>query len=121
VVEDDRSVARMLRFSLESAGFVVTGVATGREALRILEREPPEAVVLDLGLNDGLGGAGLARLRSDPRQGEEPPFWLAISALDYQDVSRLYGSLDHRFLAKPFDPWQLIRLLEERPPPIHKG
>ena len=64
VVEDDQGVTRMLRFSLRSAGFDITETTTGQEALTILDRQRPEAVVLDLGLPDGKGGEVLQRLLS---------------------------------------------------------
>ena len=96
VVEDDRSVARMLKFSLTAAGFDVIHVTTGREAIGILNSRPPDAVVLDLGLGDGLGGAVLERLRKEPDDGNGAPFGLVMSPLDYQEVTQLYGSLKGR-------------------------
>jgi hypothetical protein len=32
--------------------------------------------------------------------------------MDVNDATRRYGSLEGRFLAKPFDPWHLVRTLE---------
>ena len=109
VVEDDMSITRMLRFSSKAAGFGITEVATGTEAVDLLEKDSPEAVVLDLGLPDGQGEAVLDRLRqhSDGR-----PAWIAITALDRQEATSQYGPLGQHFLAKPFDPWDLIGRLD---------
>jgi two-component system, OmpR family, KDP operon response regulator KdpE len=109
VVEDNQSVKRMLRFSLRDAGFDITEVSTGMEALQTLEKDVPAAVVLDLGLPDGLGGAVLEWLR----QPEHSPIWMVISALDRDDVVKQCGPLDRHFLAKPFNPWELVMRLEE--------
>jgi len=112
VIEDDESVIRMLRFSFRSAGFETIEVTTGGEALRILEQHPPDAVVLDLQLPNGQGGAVLDRLRQlDERPGSSP-VWAVISALDRQEATRRYGPLGSHFLAKPFDPWDLVAILE---------
>lgn len=117
VVEDDRSVSRILQFSLEGAGFnVITTTGTGAEALEFLERESPEAVVLDLGVIDRLGKSVLERLfvlQSSENQG---PVWVVISALDEDEAQKQYGPLGSHFLRKPFDPGDLVTILEENLP-----
>ncbi|HZA21099.1 MAG TPA: response regulator, partial [Dehalococcoidia bacterium] len=79
VVEDNQSVKRMLRFSLQDAGFDITEVSTGMEALQTLEKDVPAAVVLDLGLPDGLGDAVLEWLRQPEPRAEDSPVWMVIS------------------------------------------
>jgi DNA-binding response OmpR family regulator len=113
VVEDNQSVKRMLRFSLRDAGFDITEVSTGLEALQTLEKDVPAAVVLDLGLPDGLGGAVLEWLRQPEPRAEDSPVWMVISALDQDDVVKQCGPLGRHFLAKPFNPWELVMRLEE--------
>jgi CheY-like chemotaxis protein len=112
VVEDDESVTRMLRFSLHSAGFDITEVRTGREALHILKQQPPAATVLDLQLPDGQGGAVLDWLRRLQERTRTSPIWVVISALDRQEATRRYGPLGDNYLEKPFDPWDLVTMLE---------
>jgi two-component system KDP operon response regulator KdpE len=113
LVEDDQSIRRMLRFSLQDAGFDISEVSTGKEALRTLEKDVPAAVVLDLGLPDGLGGAVLKWLRQPEHSAEDSPVWVVMSALDQEDVVKQYGPLGRHFLAKPFNPWQLVMRLEK--------
>ena len=113
VVEDDQSVRRMLRFSLRDAGFEIAETAVGAEAIQILDNRPPEAVILDLGLADAKGGAVLDWLRQKDGACNEPPVWMVISAVDREEASKRYGALGSRFLAKPFDPWELVRRLKE--------
>jgi len=110
VVEPHTSVAKVLRISLRAAGFDVAEVVAGGQALQILEREPIDAVVLDLGLPDGLGKAVLDRLREADERGF--PAWVVVSALDREEAARRYGPLGGHFLAKPFDPWDLVRMLK---------
>ena len=112
VVEDDRSVARVLSFPLREAGFEVAHTASGGEALYILEQERMAAVVLDLGLPDGQGGKVLQWLHQYGQPREGGPAWVVISALDRQEAARQYGPIGSNFLAKPFDPWQLVRTLD---------
>jgi DNA-binding response OmpR family regulator len=111
VVEDDAAIARMLHIFLRSAGFEVTGTAAGDEALRALEREPPDAVVLDLLLPNGEGEAVLDRLRR--KRARRPRAWVVTSALDRAEATRRYGCFGNHFLAKPFDPRHLLWMLKD--------
>lgn len=103
----------MLRFSLRDAGFEITEAATGGEALTILQELAPEAVILDLDLPDGLGGAVLEWLHRSNGATAGGPAWVVVSAQDQSDVVRRYGPLGKRFLAKPFDPWELVTRLQD--------
>jgi DNA-binding response OmpR family regulator len=55
VVEDDADLRRMFRTALTLAGFAVHDVAVGIEALRYIDLEPPDLIVLDLMLPDMSG------------------------------------------------------------------
>jgi twitching motility two-component system response regulator PilH len=50
VVEDDAPLRAMYRTALRMAGFYVNEASNGLEALRALDSDPPDLVVLDLGL-----------------------------------------------------------------------
>jgi DNA-binding response OmpR family regulator len=114
VIEDDKGVARMLRFCLREAGFDATEVSTGSAALCILQQEPPDAAVLDLQLPNGQGGAVLDWLRHSCERTTKSPVWVVISALDPVEAAKRYGPLGSHFLAKPFDPWELVVMLKNR-------
>jgi CheY-like chemotaxis protein len=113
LIEPDRNLARIMGRALQDHGFVVTGVAAGGESLEVLNTQYPDAVVIDPDLIDGAGALVLERLRQ-LEQAERPfPVWVVISALGREDVVSRYGPAIPHFLAKPFDPWDLVRLLEE--------
>jgi DNA-binding response OmpR family regulator len=50
IVEDDVSLRQMFRTALALAGFDVLEAGNGLDALRVLDSNPPHAVILDLGL-----------------------------------------------------------------------
>jgi DNA-binding response OmpR family regulator len=110
IVEDDPAVARVLRVCLRRAGFETSEVETGGEALENMDAGTPDAVLLDLGLPDGLGGAVLKKLQQVSPDGY--PVWLIVSALDEDEAIRRYGPLNGTFIPKPFDPWELVKTLE---------
>ena len=64
VVEDDPAIRSGLVRALTDAGHAVTAVATGMAALQAVVDEPPDIVLLDLGLPDVDGQQVLSMLRA---------------------------------------------------------
>ena len=48
IVDDEPHVLRVLKMSLEREGYEVDVCANGREALEIIEREPPDVLITDI-------------------------------------------------------------------------
>jgi two-component system KDP operon response regulator KdpE len=63
LVDDDRQLRRALHITLRAAGYELGVAATGTEALARAASEPPDIVILDLGLPDLDGVAVLEGLR----------------------------------------------------------
>ena len=55
MVEDDALIASSLVRALAANGYTATACETVRDAIAELDREPPDLVLLDLGLPDGEG------------------------------------------------------------------
>ncbi|HEY7461650.1 MAG TPA: response regulator [Gemmatimonadota bacterium] len=64
VVEDEPAVLQALTFVLESESFAVDTAANGEEALRRVEGEPPDLIILDLWMPVMNGWRFLERLRA---------------------------------------------------------
>ena len=114
LVEDDESLANGLCKALRNEGFVTNHVAEGKAALHVIDVEPPDIVVLDLGLPDMDGLDVLKSMRR--RQSTIPVLILtARSGIDAR-VSGLDGGADD-YLPKPFEIPELIarlRVIERR-------
>jgi two-component system response regulator QseB len=105
LAEDDFDLATGIRVALQSQGLEVVWVRRVEEALRILETQGCDLLLLDLGLPDGDGLAVLERLR---RSGARLPV-LILSARDGLN-DRLQG-LDNGaddYMVKPFVLAELI-------------
>lgn len=63
VVDDDSVLQRTLRINLRARGHEVLLAGTGEQALHLFSAQPPDLVVLDLGLPDLDGVEVLRRLR----------------------------------------------------------
>jgi two-component system KDP operon response regulator KdpE len=104
LVEDDNALRRALRMSFRAHDFEVLEVATGEAALGVLVDQPPDAVILDLGLPGIDGFETLRRLRTF----SSVPV-VVLTARDHQSekVSALDAGADD-YVTKPFDPDELM-------------
>ena len=104
VVEDEESIAALVRSYLERDGFTVVRAGRGVDALAEVERRPVRVVVLDIGLPDMDGFEVCRRIRSESRV---PILMLTARDEEPDRVSGLELGADD-YLTKPFSPRELI-------------
>ncbi|WP_432423176.1 response regulator [Streptomyces pseudovenezuelae] len=111
VVDDNKVIRQLIRVNLELEGLEVVTAADGAECLDVIHQVRPDVVTLDVVMPrlDGLRTA--ARLRSDPRT-RELPLAIVSACTQYEVESGLDVGVD-AFLAKPFEPAELVRLVQE--------
>jgi CheY-like chemotaxis protein len=122
-VDDDADFLAANRMALELAGFVVHLAGNGTEALALAIREQPDAIVLDVVMDQPDEGFVLARsLRQDERTCRIPLVLLSSVnevnrqkglAFRFSDEDRDERWLPvDRVLEKPIRPKKLISILE---------
>jgi two-component system, OmpR family, KDP operon response regulator KdpE len=104
VVEDDEPIRKFLRNCLSGEGYSVIEAATGAQALRLAGQQPPDVVILDLGLPDQDGQAVLVALR-DWFSG--PILILSAREQEAQKIQALDAGADD-YLSKPFGSGELL-------------
>jgi CheY-like chemotaxis protein len=111
VVDDDPSVRRLVCDVLQAYGYSTVDAADGFSALRLVQSEHPDCVVLDV-MMPGLDGlAVLTRLRESDYGRDLPVVMLTAAADDAQAWQAWSEGVDY-FLAKPFDPDELLHFLD---------
>ncbi len=110
VADDNRDGANSLRYLLESWGYEVRVIYDGLAALESAQTQPPDVVLLDLGL-PGMDGYQVAlQLRRQPEL--KSLKLIAITGFEWNNArhrSEEYGFDDH--LVKPIDLDRLHALL----------
>jgi two-component system, OmpR family, response regulator MprA len=108
VVDDDPSVREALALVLDLNGFEVATAIDGREAIRTLAIESPDAVILDV-LMPGLDGLEVCR-RLRATGNRTPVLMLTARSEVSERVAGLEAGADD-YLAKPFAREELIARL----------
>lgn len=76
VADDDRPTLEAVRVRLEAAGFEVHRATDGYQAVAIAAHEPPDLVVLDVGMPAGDGFSVHDRLRRLPELSKVPIIYM---------------------------------------------
>jgi two-component system KDP operon response regulator KdpE len=107
IVDDEVAIRRLLRNTLERAGYDIVEAGNARDALAAAAAQHPSAILLDLGLPDRDGLALIPLLRRDG-----DTIVLVVSARDATDekVAALDLGADD-FVTKPFDTDELLARL----------
>lgn len=115
-MDDEPSVRGLLNKFLQTCGYKVTAASEGMEAYELykaaLESDHPvDAVIMDLLVNDGLGGLDSFRLIKQAH-----PAAVGIVSSAYSDDNTMADYEKHGFsavLAKPYQLLELKRILED--------
>ena len=104
VVEDDPRLRQPLTLTLTAHGYDAVSVATGEAALHNVAAQPPDVIILDLGLPDMDGAQVVERLR---RSFTMPV--LVLSARESHDEKvRLLDVGANDYITKPFSMEELL-------------
>jgi DNA-binding response OmpR family regulator len=99
IVDDDAMMRRTLALSLEQAGYKASNAATAEDALLMARREPPDLVLLDIGLPEM---DGLDALRYFKEQFGVPVIFLTARRRNLDEILGLELGADD-YITKPFD------------------
>ena len=110
VIDDDPSVRRLVCDVLEAYGYQASAAEDGFTGLRAMADYHPDCVVLDV-MMPGLDGHDvLARIRATD-EGSRLPVVMLTAAADDEHAWRAWTEGVDYFLAKPFEPDELLNYL----------
>ncbi|MFL4474385.1 response regulator [Paeniglutamicibacter sp. MACA_103] len=120
LVDDEPQLVRALQINLEAEGYAVTTAPDGAKALRAAASQPPDVLVLDLGLPDMDGTEVIRRLRVWT---ELPIIVLSARHGSSDKVEALDAGADD-YVTKPFGLDELLarlRAVERRSWPVREA
>jgi DNA-binding response OmpR family regulator len=99
LVDDDALMRRSLAFNLEQAGFRANAAASAEDALAFARQNPPDLVLLDIGLP---GMDGLDAIKRFKEQFHVPVIFVTARRRNLDEVVGLELGADD-YITKPFD------------------
>jgi CheY-like chemotaxis protein len=119
VVDDEPNVREYLRTVLEDAGFNVLTAADGEEALKVIRRERPDFISLDLIMPKKSGHKLLYELKKDKDLSRIPVLIVTAHARDELGKESLEDLMSNRvmsgpgtYLEKPVNPLSYVRSIQ---------
>ncbi len=117
VIEDEPDLVELVRINLELSGHEVLSAADGAEGLTAARHERPDLILLDVMMPVLDGWQVLLALKEDAEL-EDIPVVMLTALSEERDLIRghLQGAI--RYVTKPFEMRELLRVIEEGLAPL---
>lgn len=113
VCDDAEEIRRLIRINLELEGYEVVEASDGQVAFDIL-RDPtrplPDVITMDARMPGRDGWWAVSTIRADPRL-NHIPIVMVTASVQPQDRAQAKRAAVDRFVAKPFEPDELVKLI----------
>ena len=107
VVDDNQQNRELLQAYLEDLDCRTVPAADGPEALKIIAKNPPDLILLDVMMPKMSGFEVCRRIKNDPKTSEIPV--IMVTALnEFGDIERGIDSGTDDFLSKPVNKLELL-------------
>lgn len=119
IIDDDKDLLRSFQVNLEIYGYNVFTATDSTEGFKMLKKEKPNLIVLDVMMNTNLEGYNfLHKIKKEPEY-EKIPILMLTGMIDQLGVN-LYSPVENektlpnvRFQDKPVAPLFLVELIED--------
>ena len=113
VVDDEAYIVELVKFNLEKEGYQVIVASDGRNALKMVQTEQPDLVLLDIMLPN-IDGLEVCRiLKQSPDTNSIPIIMLTAKGDEFDTVLGLEMGADD-YIKKPFSPRDMIARVKAR-------
>src|SRR5262245_23765894 len=102
LAEDDLDIQLVARLALKRAGFHVTVVGNGQEALEAAKKQPPDVILLDWMMPELDGLETCRQLKADPATASIPVIFLTAKSQE-AEIQRGLSLGAAGYVTKPFD------------------
>jgi len=111
-IEDEQEMIDLVGLILSRRRFEVIGATAGREGLDVVRRELPDVILLDLMMPDMDGWEVYQQIKADENTKSIPVIVITAKAQNIDKVLGLHIAKVDDYIAKPFNPEELIQSLE---------
>lgn len=106
IVDDEPDILELAVIRLETAGYEVLKVASSEEAFKVLKKNKPDLILLDLVLPNMQGDEFCKKIRSTSGLKDIPIILFTASIMRVPEKAEEMGADD--YILKPFEPGELL-------------
>lgn len=111
LAEDDAQIGELVKAFMTKAGYDVTLVVDGEEAVKAAREVRPQVIVLDVMMPRMNGYQACAQIKKDPATRDIPVLFVTVKSSTKEKVEGLrLGAMD--YVTKPFEPDELKARVE---------
>lgn len=111
IADDNRGIVRLLGDVLTNAGYWVTAVSTGEEALEVVPKVHPDLILLDVDMPEDSAFAVCRTLKKD-QQFADIPVLFVTSRSSQQDIVRGFQAGGQDYVTKPYTTAELLARIQ---------
>ena len=111
LVDDEPGLREAVKDYLQESGFSVQVASNAREGWDLMQQNTPDLVISDIMMPQVDGYQFLKQLREDPRFQALPVVFLTAKGMTGDRIQGYQAGVD-AYLPKPFDPDELIAIVE---------
>ena len=112
VVDDEPQILLLVKTMLKKQGYEVIIANSGKECLKILKKEKPDLILMDIMMPGEDGWETLKKIKSDKDTNEIPVAMLTVR-VSKDSVSKSIESGADVHLDKPFEMKELFKIVEK--------
>ena len=110
VIDDEQALLQLVKNILEPKGYKVSLAASGYSGLALMEKEPPDLIILDMKMA-GLNGFQVLDII---RQRSNVPVIMLTGIIDKNILSKSLNIGADDYITKPFNPDVLVARIEAK-------
>lgn len=112
IVDDEPTSLELIDFILKKSHYRTLLASKAGEALKLLKKQPPDLIILDLLMSE-MNGIDLCRiLKSNPSTKDIPVLFLSAMVAE-KEIEKGVRAGAIGYILKPFDPDEVTKKIEE--------
>jgi CheY-like chemotaxis protein len=112
IADDDQIIIKLLQVNLEMEGYEVITAEDGQDAVEKAQRKTPDLIILDIMMPRLDGWSARQELLKYPALRDVPVIFLSARA-QQADLRKGYEAGVAEYITKPFDPVDLLDVIEQ--------
>ena len=113
VVDDEPSLRELLKAILENEGYEIITANDGKEALKQLEKESPDLILMDMMMPGMSGREVCEKIRANPKTNKQKIVFLTVVKFSEMGLETLKGMSVLDYITKPFDNTDLVKRIKK--------